>query len=51
LLENVVAALRGRSSYLKPSCLYPAALQYQFAIGVIQLFSHGRFKMKFVRDG
>src|ERR1039457_6595817 len=35
-----------RYPYLKPSFLYPAALAYQLAIGVIILLSHGRFTMK-----
>lgn len=41
----------GVCSYLNPSFLYPAALQYQLANGVIHLFSQGRFTMKFVMDG
>jgi len=40
-----------REAYLRPSFLYPAALQYQFANGVIHLLSHGRFTMKFVSEG
>lgn len=45
------ACLEENQSYLKPSCLYPAALPYQLAIGIINLFSQGRLRIWFVRDG
>jgi hypothetical protein len=35
----------GGRPYLNPSFLYPAALAYQLANGVMNLFSHGRFTM------
>lgn len=40
-----------KDAYLNPSCLYPAALQYQLAIGVIILRSHDLFLTKLARDG
>lgn len=38
-------------AYLRPSCLYPAALQYQLESGFIQRCSHGRLLMKGASDG
>jgi hypothetical protein len=46
-----MASSIAQSTYLKPSALYPAALQYQLARGVIMFFSHGRFTMKLANDG
>jgi hypothetical protein len=46
-----MASSIAESTYLKPSALYPAALQYQLARGVIMFFSHGRFTMKLANDG
>jgi hypothetical protein len=40
-----------RAAYLRPSCLYPAALQYQLASGFIQRCSHGRLLIKGASDG
>lgn len=39
------------AAYLSPSCLYPAALQYQLASGFIQRCSHGRLLMNGASDG
>ena len=39
------------SSYLNPSLLYPDALAYQLASGIIHLLSHGLAKMNGAREG
>lgn len=38
-------------AYISPICLYPAALQYQLAIGWTQRRSHGRLAMEEAKDG
>lgn len=38
-------------AYFNPICLYPAAWQYQLAMGWIQRRSQGRLAMKGAADG
>jgi hypothetical protein len=49
--SNAFVRAGNKWAYLKPSFLYPAALQYQLDSGVMKFFSHGRFTMKLVKDG
>jgi hypothetical protein len=49
-IHHPMHRLRG-AAYLNPSCLYPAALQYQLASGFIQRWSHGRLLIKGASDG
>jgi hypothetical protein len=43
--SQLLSPVRWRGAYLKPSFLYPAALAYQLANGIIHRLSHGRFKI------